>query len=250
MNYSVSVCDIPMTMAKPECESKRTVSLSADYYKGDRSMRESGFDVSFRLGPFSAATHHYAPICLNSLLFKTETDLQQIATILGKTDEAEHWRKRAESRKQAMNQYLWSAEWGRFVDFNFLTGTQSSYPFATMFYPLWAGVATPDQAKSILRNLGSLEQPGGIAMSAFESGAQWDFPYGWAPLQLVAVEGLRRYGLNREADRVSMEFLSMVAENFRKEGTIHEKYDVIANGVFLELLHQLPKADVDQLEKQ
>jgi alpha,alpha-trehalase len=271
MNYSASVCDIPMTMAKPECESKRTVSLSADYYKGDRSMRESGFDVSFRLGPFSAATHHYAPVCLNSLLFKTETDLQQIATILGKTDEAEQWRKRAESRKQAMNQYLWSAEWGRFVDFNFLAGTQSSYPFATLFYPLWAGVASADQAKSILRNLGSLEQPGGIAMSAFESGAQWDFPYGWAPLQLVAVEGLRRYGFNREADRVSMEFLSMVAENFRKEGTIHEKYDVVArswqtkveagyqmnvigfgwtNGVFLELLHQLPKERVDQLEEQ
>jgi alpha,alpha-trehalase len=68
-----------------------------------------------------------------------------------------------------------------------------------------------------------------------------------------------------------MEFLSMVAENFRKEGTIHEKYDVIArswqtkveagyqmnvigfgwtNGVFLELLHQLPKESVNQLEKQ
>ncbi len=47
-----------------------------DYYKGDRSMRESGFDISFRFGPYGAATHHFAPICLNSLLYKTEKDLQ------------------------------------------------------------------------------------------------------------------------------------------------------------------------------
>jgi len=271
MSYSVSVCDIPTTMARPECEAKRAVSLSADYYKGDRSMRESGFDVSFRFGPFSAATHHYAPVCLNSLLYKTETDLEQIAEILGKTDEAAQWKKRAEARKQAMNQYLWSPEWGRFVDYDVQNGVQSSYVYAAMFYPMWAGVATAEQAAAIMRHLGSLEEPGGIAMSAYESGAQWDFPFGWAPMQLVGVEGMRRYGFNREADRVSMEFLSMVKDNFRKEGTIHEKYDVVArswqtkveagyqmnvvgfgwtNGVFLELLHQLPKADVEQLEKE
>ena len=40
-------------------------------------MRESGFDVSFRFGPFSADTHHYAPVCLNSLLYKTENDLAE-----------------------------------------------------------------------------------------------------------------------------------------------------------------------------
>ena len=271
MRYSVNVCDIPTTMARPECEAKRTVSLSADYYKGDRSMRESGFDVSFRFGPFSAATHHYAPVCLNSLLYKTETDLAQIAEILGKTDDAQQWKTRAEARKQAMNQYLWSPQWGRFVDYDVQNGEQSSYVYAAMFYPMWAGVATPEQAAVIMRHLGSLEEPGGIAMSTYESGGQWDFPFGWAPMQLVGVEGMRKYGFNREADRVSMEFLSMVKENFRKEGTIHEKYDVVArswqtkveagyhinvvgfgwtNGVFLELLHQLPKAEVERLEKE
>jgi len=270
-NYTITLCDAPTTMARAECEAKRTVSLSPDYYRGDRSMRESGFDVSFRLGPFSAATHHYAPVCLNSLLYKTETDLAQMAEMLGKADEAAEWKKRAESRKVAMNQYLWSAEWGKFVDYDFQNGVQSAYPYATMFYPLWAGIATSEQAVGILRNLGSLEQPGGVAMSAFDSGGQWDFPYGWAPLQLIAVEGMRRYKFNTEADRVSTEFLSTVADNFRKEGTIHEKYDVLTrswqtkveagyqmnvvgfgwtNGVFLELLHQLPKASVDKLEKQ
>jgi hypothetical protein len=86
--YAVQICDVPHTMAKPECEAARKISLSPDYYKGDRSMRESGFDISFRFGPYGAATHHYAPICLNSLLYKTEKDLQAMGEILGRKDDA------------------------------------------------------------------------------------------------------------------------------------------------------------------
>jgi len=48
--------------ASADCEKRSEFTLSSDYYKGDRSMRESGFDVSFRFGPFGAGTHHYAPV--------------------------------------------------------------------------------------------------------------------------------------------------------------------------------------------
>src|SRR5262249_24555965 len=56
--YTLQVCDAATTMAHPECEPPRQFQLSKDYYKDDRSMRESGFDVSFRFGAFGAATHH------------------------------------------------------------------------------------------------------------------------------------------------------------------------------------------------
>jgi len=58
-------------------------------------MRESGFDISFRFGPYGGATHHYAPVCLNSLLYKTEKDLQQMSEILGRKDDAKRWQDRA-----------------------------------------------------------------------------------------------------------------------------------------------------------
>jgi alpha,alpha-trehalase len=45
-------------------------------------MRESGFDPSFRFGPFDGATHHYAPVCLNSLLYRYERDLAHLAHLL------------------------------------------------------------------------------------------------------------------------------------------------------------------------
>src|SRR5450755_1986074 len=131
--YSLQVCDVPLTMARAECEKAKQFKLSADYYKGDRSMRESGFDVSFRFGPFGAATHHLAPVCLNSLLYKTEKDLEQISRWLGHTANAEKWNARAEARKNLITRYLWNGERGLFFDYNFESNKMSNYKYASTF---------------------------------------------------------------------------------------------------------------------
>ena len=47
-------------------------------------------------------------------------------------------------------------------------------------------------------------------------------------MQLIAVEGLRRYGFAREANRISVNFLSLVLREFNEHNTIVEKYDVAA----------------------
>lgn len=234
-------------------------------------MRESAFDISFRFDPYGAATHHFAPVCLNSLLYKTEKDLEEISELLGKTAEAEKWKQRAEQRKQQINQYLWDDRRGLFFDYDLRTGARSTYEYVTTFYPLWAGLASQHQAEAVARNAKIFEQPGGLATSTIDTGMQWDYPYGWAPLQSLAVEGLRRYGYAADADRIAYKFLSTVAENFRREGTIREKYDVVTrsseahvsagyqanvigfgwtNGVFLEFLQELPKEMIDQLAKE
>ena len=269
--YSQQVCDVPTTMARAECEKRREFKLSSDYYKGDRSMRESGFDVSFRFGPFGSATHHYAPVCLNSLLYKTEKDLEQISRWLGHSADAENWRKRAEERKKLITRYLWDEKSGWFFDYNLQTGGRSSYKYAATFYPLWAGLATPEQAKAVAKNLPALDHPGGVAMSTEESEAQWDLPYGWGNIEMLVVDALRRYGFKADADRVSYEFLSTVAENFRRDGNIREKYNVVTrsseahvelgyqmnvvgfgwtNAAFLELLHDLPKDMAERLDRE
>ncbi len=153
----------------------------------------------------------------------------------------------------------------------FAPSPRSTYEYLTTFYPLWAGLANPQQAQAVARNVKVFEQPGGLATSPNETGVQWDYPYGWAPLQLLAVEGLRRNGFADDANRISYEFLSTVAENFKREGTIREKYDVVTrssdvqlsagyqanvvgfgwtNGVFLQLLQDLPKKMIDRLAKE
>ncbi len=211
------------------CENSPTYEFTADYYKGDRAMRESGFDISFRFGDFSGSTHHYAPVCLNSLLYKTETDMEAISKLLGKTAEAKQWAERAQHRKELINRYLWNAQSGMFFDYDFVTGKQSKYQYITAFYPLWAGLATPEQAKAVVANIKVFEHTGGMAMSPYETGVQWDLPYGWAPTHLLAVEGMRRYGYRADADRVAREWVNTVAANFRLDGTIREKYDVVSS---------------------
>jgi alpha,alpha-trehalase len=269
--YALQICDVAKTMASPGCDPAGTVALSADYYKGDRAMRESGFDISFRFGPYGAATHHYAPVCLNSLLFKTEKDLEQMSAVLGHKEESEKWRQRAEQRKADVQKYLWDAARGLYFDYNFDKQARSTYEYVTTFYPLWAGIATPEQARAVMQHVGKFEQPGGLVMSPYETGGQWDFPYAWAPNQLMAIEGMRRAGFSEDANRLSYKFLSMVMENFRRDGTIREKYDAVkrssetqvtagyhmnivgfgwTNGVFLALLHEMPKSEIERLGKE
>ena len=215
-------------ISRPEaCAPFRKVTLTAAYYKGDRSMRESGFDVSFRFGPFGAATDHYAPVCLNSLLYKTETDLAEISRLLGKPQDAATWAQKASDRRGLIDKYLWDDTKGEYFDYNFVDHKISEYEFATTFYPLWAGLASEEQAKTVIRNISRFLQPGGLVTSRLESGAQWDYPYGWAPIQLLACEGMRRYGFNDEADTASYNFLSAVMQNFLRDRTIREKYDVV-----------------------
>jgi alpha,alpha-trehalase len=250
---------VPLCGNQP-CEKSKTVWLTPEFYKGDRAMRESGFDVSFRFGPFGGSTQDYAPVCLNSLLYKVERDLSELASDLGRPSEAHHWNQLAEHRKQLINRYLWDSKNGLFVDYNLRRHQRSDVLYASTFYPLWTGLATPDQANAVHGHLAQLECPGGLAMSDRETGVQWDKPYGWAPIQLIAVEGLRRYGFSDDANRISYNFLTMVAENAKKDGSIREKYNVVnrstvanvtagyasnvvgfgwTNGVFLVLLHEL-----------
>ncbi len=45
-------------------------------------------------------------------------------------------------------------------------------------------------------------------------------------MQMIAVKGLRRYGYAKEANRITVNFLSMILKDFLEHNTIVEKYDV------------------------
>ncbi|HYH86015.1 MAG TPA: trehalase family glycosidase [Pyrinomonadaceae bacterium] len=205
---------------------RATGELTADFYKGDRSMRESGFDPSNRFGPFSADITSYNPVCLNSLLYVMERDAARIYRLAGRARDARVWETRAAARREKVNRLMWDEREGLYYDYNFEKRQIRRYPFVTTFYPLWAGIATPRQAARVASNLRLFERAGGLLTSTNVSGSQWDAPFGWAPTQLIAVEGLRRYGYNKEAERVSVNFLSLVLKDFIEHNTIVEKYDV------------------------
>ena len=197
-------------------------------------MRESGFDPSGRFGPFNVDIIHYNPVCLNSLLYLMERETAELLEeIPARKGDAAVWRKRAQDRAASINALMWSEHDGLYEDYDFSRRRTRRYPFLTTFYPLWAGIASSAQAARVAANLPLFERAGGLETSTAESGDQWDAPFGWAPLQLIAVEGLRRYGYGAEADRISDKFLGMVAEQYRKSGMILEKYDVVRPSIEL-----------------
>ena len=201
--------------------------LSRDFYAGDRAMRESGFDSSNRFGPFSGDTEHYAPVCLNSLLYRYERDLEHLALLLGNVKDAAHWDRHSQQRAEAIQRYLWRQKDDVFADFDFVHARSSTYAYITSLYPLWAGFAARDQATKMEVKLDLFERPGGLSTSNTNTGLQWDEPYGWAPTNWIAVAGLNAYGFRADAARIAQHFNSTVDAGFAADGTIREKYNVV-----------------------
>ena len=67
---------------------------------------------------------------------------------------------------------------------------------------------------------------GGLRMTLVDNGQQWDAPNGWAPLQWVAVCGLKRYGLDELAEEIRTRWLASTERVFADKGKMIEKYDV------------------------
>jgi alpha,alpha-trehalase len=200
--------------------------LRADYFLGDRAMRESGFDTTFRMGPFGGSTHHYAPVDLNSLLYRYERDLHDFAVQLGQSADAQRWAAVAEARRAAIDKYLWRPDRGMYMDYDFVAGKPSNYAFVSTFYPLWAGLASTPQATALRAHLDRFERKGGLQMSDHASGAQWDAPFGWAPTNWLAIDGLDAYGFHDDARRLAAKFCGTIDRSLADDGTIREKYNM------------------------
>lgn len=224
-----------------------------DYFMHDRAVRESGHDTTYR---FEGICADLATIDLNSLLFKYETDIARtirnvfhdkfevpddwLATnnpAASKLETSAMWDRRAKRRKLAIDKYLWNEEAGMYFDYNTATRKQCNYESATTFWALWAGVSNPKQAAAMVtKALPKLEAFGGLLSGTKESrgeiglerpNRQWDYPYGWAPQQILAWTGLYRYGFNEEAERLAYKWLFMITKAFVDfNGVVVEKYDV------------------------
>jgi alpha,alpha-trehalase len=223
-----------------------------EYFLHDRAVRESGHDTSYRLEKVCA---NLATIDLNSLLYKYEMDIAGcIRNHFGDslkvpaefcvgdmkpnhTESSAIWDRAARDRKVAMNKYLWNEKKGMFFDYDTVKQRQSTYETATTFWAMWSGLATPQQAgRMVADGLPLLEAKGGLASGTEKSrGAigldrpnrQWDYPYGWAPQQMLAWVGLNRYGYEAETERLAYKWLFMMTKAFVDyNGVVVEKYDV------------------------
>ncbi len=167
----------------------------------------------------------FVQVDLNSLLYAFEKNMAFFADEL-QNGEGNLFRKRADERLEKM-QSLYDG--CAFMDWHYTTGEHSRIFSAASFYPLWAGLATKEQAASTFGELSRIERPFGVA--ACEKGVrstayQWDYPNGWAPMHYIVVHGLKRYGYKEAAERIAKKYTDTVERIFKKTGTLWEKYNV------------------------
>jgi alpha,alpha-trehalase len=242
--YAMKLGISPEELEKAYTAGKLRAPELDQYFIHDRAMRESGHDTSYRLVGRAA---NLVTVDLNSLLFKFEMDIGRtleteyngsLSLSSGKKTTSEEWKARAEKRKELMNRYLWNEEQGMFFDYDFVEKKQTGYVSAATFYPLWAGVASSEQAGQVVRNgLPLLEVRGGIVGSTEKSRStitldrplrQWDYPYGWAPHQMLVWDGLRQYEYTSIAQRLAYRWLYTITLNaVQFNGTVPEKFDVV-----------------------
>jgi alpha,alpha-trehalase len=94
-------------------------------------------------------------------------------------------------------------------------------------FPLFVKIATPAQATAVVKTVEStLLKNGGIVTTTNNTGQQWDAPNGWAPLQWVAVTGLKNYNQNKLAKTITQRWLALVEKVYANRGKLMEKYNV------------------------
>ncbi|KAG2735863.1 hypothetical protein G9P44_002077 [Scheffersomyces stipitis] len=218
-----------------------------EYFLHDRAVRESGHDTTYRLEGRCA---YLATVDLNALLYKYENDIAFIIQnhfggkleCNGEIEEPEVWVARAIKRVERVNKYLWNEEDSMYYDYDIKKETQCKYESATAFWPLWSKLAIQEQADKLVKNsLDKFEEFGGLVAGTLKSrgdvnlsrpSRQWDYPYGWAPQQILAWIGLCNYGYDGIARRLAYRWLYMMTRAFVDyNGVVVEKYNVTEGAV-------------------
>lgn len=206
--------------------------LPSALYRDLRAGAESGWDFSSRwlgdprdLG--TIRTTEIAPVDLNSLMYGMERMIAIACARLADRACARDYVNRANARATALRSDFWKAGEGRFADLDWRTGKPTSTLSAATLFPLFVGVARPEQARAVAQTVRRrLLAPGGLRTTTLHSGQQWDMPNGWAPLQWIAVEGLRNNGEPGLARTIADRWLTTVSARYRSTGKLVEKYDV------------------------
>lgn len=206
---------------------------------------------------FNGDVRRCVPLITNCALVRYARVLSLMARELGRSADAALFDDDAQRRTELIQKYCWDDDLGIFREYDFVVGEQLPYISSCTYWPLWAGVATPQQARRLVGNLGLLEMPHGLAFTDRDypdphpplaaelvwgiptetlggfGKLQWMHPAGWACMQLAAIEGFDAYGYSAEAKRISARFVGVMLSQYEKTGKIWEKYNVLDGSLIL-----------------
>ncbi len=207
---------------------------AAGLYRDLRAGGESGWDFSSRwLGDghtlSTIRTTAILPVDLNSLVAHMERTLSHAYALKGDRSRATQYRVLADRRIDAIRRLMWDDRAGVFTDYVWTDARLSRAISAATVVPLFLGLATPAEAHRVAAAIRArLLRPGGLATTLTPNGQQWDSPNGWAPMQWMAVSGLRDYGEPALAATIAQRWIEREVAGYAQDGVLLEKYNVRA----------------------
>lgn len=169
---------------------------------------------------------------LNAYLYRDAVDLSEVAGILGDTAQQAAWQQRAAAMRAKLDARFFDKSVGYFFDVRIPAGTFVTTYGPAGWIPLWAGAATPAQAKSVARVLAdphkfdtympfptlAADDPRFAPVKGY-----WRGPV-WLDQAYFGVRGLERYGLRAQADRMALRLFTH-AQGLTGDAPIRETYD-------------------------
>ncbi len=214
----------------------RRVQYEADNLQA--AMYESGLDNSpmYDGVVYNTQTHtmEYSDVGLNALYAMDCWALAEISEILGKSQQAELLEKEYARMRKAMHEQLWDDKTGIFLNRHW-DGRFSYRLSPTNFYPLIAGIATPEQAQRMVKeHLLNEEEFWGdyvipsIARNdpAFPDNDYWRGRI-WGPMNFLVGEGLKRYGFHDAAYSFAQKSQTLFQKEWQEKNHIHENYNAV-----------------------
>ena len=183
---------------------------------------ESGWDNSPR---WDSPANAYWAIDLNCFMVMCYRSLSRLAAILKKDEDARIFEEKRARLAARINERLWSEEKKHYSDANRFTKCISDTLTPASFMPLFAGIATAEQADA-MRRIAEERFRGEMPTVSFDhpsfSDDYWRGPT-WLNVAYFAAKGLKNYGFS-VADRIKHSILDMCAAN---EDGIYENYNSI-----------------------
>lgn len=168
---------------------------------------------------------------INSMMVMEAKALESMALELGLQEEADRWRKDHKKRTELINKYMWDDITGFYYNVDRETNTFTHKEKNDLkrqeiigFLPLWAGIASEEQADRLVESLTDPEKfwrRYGIPTLAaddpyYNPKGYWNGPV-WVQWNYLIVRGLLDYGYEKEAreivDRVTSVMIKQLKDN-------------------------------------
>lgn len=205
---------------------------------GGHAVLESVRDALVAVWDEVAWPANFEAVDLNSMLVNEANALASMAEELGLPEEAAQWRADARKRAQLINDTFWDAQDGFYyhVDkknngFTFKEKDDLKRQEIIGFLPMWAGIASNEQAEKLVRHLTDPKKfwrrYGVPSLSAadpyYNPKGYWNGPV-WVVWNYLIMDGLIQYGYRKEAKELVMRVAENMIEQLKKDHNLWEFY--------------------------